>query len=379
MLKHCIENRFQYKFGGVSEGFSYTCTTRKTNDMLELMAFAKSDLQAAARGELERILASPGFIRNERLGRFLRFVVEKHLEGRDDEVKEYVIILRVFGLQSGSVPRQDISIVRTEASRLRARLSEYYLGDGKDDPLIIELPKGRYVPVLRQPVIRQEFAGASAGTKRPPRRIWLVCGIAFVFLPAGAAVFWRWQQRNAPISIAVLPLINLSQEPNSDYFADGLTGEVIRDLSIIDGLVDNSRTSSFAFKGQASERARGRKTTERRLYSRRRCPSGRRAPSDQRAASSSTRRSPALVRPLRRGFDRCFRDPRRDFPRDRQQPAFESRPRTKAVRDQHRSLRPLPSRCSPDPAWNRRLRCQHSDARGSYRRDSQACSTRNLP
>jgi len=60
------------------------------------MPLEESDLQAA-RSELERVLASPGFTRNERLGRFLRFVVEKHLEGRDDEIKEYVLAVEVFG------------------------------------------------------------------------------------------------------------------------------------------------------------------------------------------------------------------------------------------------------------------------------------------
>jgi TolB-like protein len=215
--------------------------------MLEGMPFAESALQVA-RSELERVLASPGFTRNERLGRFLRFVVEKHLEGRDDEIKEYVVAIEVFGRRPDHDPKQD-SIVRTEAGRLRARLSEYYLGDGKDDPVIIELPKGRYVPVLRQSVTTQEPTDPSTGRKHSWRRSWLVCGIACILLAAGTAVFWRLQHRNAPISIAVLPLINLSQEPNSDYFADGLTGEIIRDLSIINGLVVRSQTSSFAFKG----------------------------------------------------------------------------------------------------------------------------------
>jgi hypothetical protein len=34
--------------------------------------------------------------------------------------------------------------VRTETGRLRARQSEYYVGEGKDDALVIELPKGDY-------------------------------------------------------------------------------------------------------------------------------------------------------------------------------------------------------------------------------------------
>jgi TolB-like protein len=42
----------------------------------------------------------------------------------------------------------------------------------------------------------------------------------------------------------------LNQDPANDYFADGLTGEIIRNLSIIDGLAVRSETSSFTFKGK---------------------------------------------------------------------------------------------------------------------------------
>jgi serine/threonine-protein kinase len=63
--------------------------------------------------------------------------------------------------------------------------------------------------------------------------------------------FWSLRHRSAPISIAVLPLVNLSQEPSNDFFTDGLTDEIIRNLSILDGLAVRSQTSSFAFKGKA--------------------------------------------------------------------------------------------------------------------------------
>src|SRR5215471_8349134 len=102
----------------------------------------------AARRQLDKVLASPGFARNERLSRFLRFVVEQHLEGRDQELKESLIAIEVFGRPPGYDSRQD-PIVHTEASRLRARLSEYYLAQGKDDPVVIELPKGGYIPLVR--------------------------------------------------------------------------------------------------------------------------------------------------------------------------------------------------------------------------------------
>jgi TolB-like protein/Flp pilus assembly protein TadD len=48
--------------------------------------------------------------------------------------------------------------------------------------------------------------------------------------------------------IAVLPFKNLSSDPSNEYFADGLTDEIIRNLSVIDGLDVRSRTSSFTFK-----------------------------------------------------------------------------------------------------------------------------------
>jgi TolB-like protein len=202
----------------------------------------------AAREQLERILSSAGFSRNERLSRFLRFIVERHLEGRDSEIKESVIAIEVFGRKPDHDPKQD-SIVRTEAARLRARLAEYYADSGRDDCIVIELPKGGYVPVLRKlPVDSSRDAGGSpAGRVSPGRRLWLVLVLAALGM---GAIFWWWTtQARAPISIAVLPLKNLGPDSAGDYFADGLTDEIIRNLSIIDGMVVRSQTSSFAFKG----------------------------------------------------------------------------------------------------------------------------------
>jgi TolB-like protein/Flp pilus assembly protein TadD len=62
--------------------------------------------------------------------------------------------------------------------------------------------------------------------------------------------WWRFQYQSKPIPIAVLPLTNLSQDLANEYFADGLTDEIIHNLSIIDGLAVRSQTSSFVFKGK---------------------------------------------------------------------------------------------------------------------------------
>src|SRR5215469_16702693 len=95
--------------------------------------------------ELGRVLASPGFARNERLGRFLRFVVQAKLQGKLADLKETVIGVEVFDRAAGYDTRSD-AVVRMEAGKLRARLAEYYSGPGARDPVRIEIPKGAYVP-----------------------------------------------------------------------------------------------------------------------------------------------------------------------------------------------------------------------------------------
>src|SRR6266545_4836435 len=87
------------------------------------------------RSQLEKILASPEFLRNERLSRFLRFVVEQQLAGKAAELKESLVGIEVFGRTPGFDPRQD-SVVRTEAAKLRARLTQYYTGEGAWDSVV---------------------------------------------------------------------------------------------------------------------------------------------------------------------------------------------------------------------------------------------------
>lgn len=51
-------------------------------------------------------------------------------------------------------------------------------------------------------------------------------------------------------SIAVLPFVNLSTDPENEYFSDGITEEIINALTTIKGLQVTARTSSFAFKNR---------------------------------------------------------------------------------------------------------------------------------
>src|SRR5262249_52982411 len=89
------------------------------------------------------------FVRSERVSKLLRFLVERVLEDKQHELKESVIGVEVFGRKPDYDPKVD-STVRTEAARLRARLSKYYSTEGSQDSLLIELPKGGYVPGFQQ-------------------------------------------------------------------------------------------------------------------------------------------------------------------------------------------------------------------------------------
>jgi serine/threonine-protein kinase len=206
------------------------------------------------RGALARVLASPGFARNQRLSTFLGLLIERHLEGRDAELKESVLAVEVFGRKAGYDPRLD-AVVRTEAIRLRARLEKYYQEDGRGDPLAIELPKGGYRPIFRErfPVAEPQNASdpAMPVVREPPRRTgWWIAGVAAALVIALGTTWLFRQSTPHSVSIAVLPLENLSNDPGTDYFADGLTDEIIRNLSVIEGLTVRSRTSSFALKGK---------------------------------------------------------------------------------------------------------------------------------
>jgi hypothetical protein len=97
------------------------------------------------RAEVHALLQSGLFDRSPRLGTFFRYICERHLEGRADEIKEYSIAVEALGRSADFDPKKD-SIVRVEAHRLRRRLEEYYSGEGLDHPVSIVIPNGQYRP-----------------------------------------------------------------------------------------------------------------------------------------------------------------------------------------------------------------------------------------
>jgi len=95
------------------------------------------------RSQLERIIASKPFLNSNRSQRFLRYVVEGSLRDGADPLKEYAIAVEVFARDASYDPAIDAT-VRVEAGRLRTRLRDYYADEGRNDPVVIDVPKGGY-------------------------------------------------------------------------------------------------------------------------------------------------------------------------------------------------------------------------------------------
>jgi TolB-like protein/Tfp pilus assembly protein PilF len=241
-------------------------------------------------------LASPLFTRSERLSRFLRFIVERTLAGQADTLKEYVLAVEVYDKDQSYQPGAD-TLVRVEAGRLRNKLREYYESEGKGDPVRLELPKGSYVPVFRWPEPAGVLAGETPSAESVPaeslrpasppaqtteagspglelkgelaarrgawvrRRVgplpsWAMLGGAGLLVAILLVQISRWQEPSPPgrvqakvRRIAVLPLENLSGDPNQEYFTDGLTDDLITTLGQIKALNVISRRSVVRYKG----------------------------------------------------------------------------------------------------------------------------------
>jgi pimeloyl-ACP methyl ester carboxylesterase len=97
--------------------------------------------------ELDSIERSVVFSNAPRLMKLLRYLVAAQLSGHGGELNQTRIAIEVMERGADFDPYAD-SLVRVEAGRLRGKLREYYATEGQDDPVRIELPKGRYSPNL---------------------------------------------------------------------------------------------------------------------------------------------------------------------------------------------------------------------------------------
>lgn len=143
-----------------------------------------------------RIIDSGVLKASGQLDNFLRFVIERTLEGDGDRLKAYTIAVEALGRSASFDPNAD-ALVRITAGRLRKALAVYYAADGADDPLVVDLPRGSYVPTFTRRSPADDPPGetprvtvARLPTRRPASGTGAAAGI--VLLIAAVAGWSLW-------------------------------------------------------------------------------------------------------------------------------------------------------------------------------------------
>jgi adenylate cyclase len=150
--------------------------------------------------QLDRMLRHEEFHATDKMRDFLRFVVEETLAGNARLLKGFTIACEVFGRGKDFDAALD-PVVRIQAGRLRRAMERYYLTAGRRDPVLIEIPKGGYVPVFTAgPVHGSETGNRDAGEVASTEKSWPY--------------------------ILVLPFETLASDPQTAYLGTGLATEL---------------------------------------------------------------------------------------------------------------------------------------------------------
>jgi TolB-like protein len=241
------------------------------------------------RHHLDEVAASHAFAGSKRAQEFLRLIVEHALAGELDSLRERMIGVEMFHRPVDYDTAND-SVVRVKATEVRKKLAQYYLERNEPAEIHIEIPAGSYVPRFAfeplepasPPKPGQAFPPATespavgrwerpterpdGGTGSAPRRLSvephsssrLTLGLSLTLILVALACYGVFKGRGnafpmqTPIrSVAILPFENASGDPQQDYFADGMTQELIAELGQVSSLHVISKTSAMSYKGTA--------------------------------------------------------------------------------------------------------------------------------
>ena len=215
----------------------------KTTTSPELRAWESTD----PRWELVQRIASSQLLKSSsRLRDFLLYVGECAIRDAPEEATEQQIGIHVFGRAPGYNSSED-SIVRTHARLLRQKLTEYFAGEGATEQIVVEIPKGHYLPVFRTPESKapspklpgvipvhdaEPVPAAPVSTPRAPRvgpwRVITLGLIALALLSLVALELWR--KRSLPVTQA-----NSAMDTLWRPFLSGAPPLVIYSNALFDG------------------------------------------------------------------------------------------------------------------------------------------------
>jgi len=148
--------------------------------------------------QIEKICSSSEFCTKDSLCKFLSYVVSEYLAGRGEKLKGYSIGVDVFGRDEDFDPSQD-ALVRIHAGRLRRMLDLYYLKEGKDDQILIEIPKGGYTPIIS---LKQKIQTERKQATETQNLL------------------------SSEPKLAILPFVDLTPDNSMEYFTRGITEEL---------------------------------------------------------------------------------------------------------------------------------------------------------
>jgi hypothetical protein len=217
---------------------------------------------------VEKILRSDEFSGTEVLRNLLSFLTKHYLEKPGEVVKEYEVATAVLGRAEGFDPRVD-SAVRVHTGRLRAKLAEYYMSDGVDDPIVIEVPKGSYQISWRYRT--HDAARLSAATPAPAvpgltkPLVWnwkaFALGVATAAVLAGIAV-GGWiaaRPKRIPATVEAFwqPFFQSPQPPIIVFSNHRFTGSSATGLHYFREGIDSPAESNDTYSGTGTVMAVG--------------------------------------------------------------------------------------------------------------------------
>lgn len=170
--------------------------------------------EAELKVQLDRILQGEEFQRSPKITHFLKHIVTETLNGKKHYIKAHTIAINVFEKDENFDPQTD-PLVRVNAVRLRRMLRHFYSSEGKNDEVVIDVIKGSYVP--RFYYRKDSDVGSEEITE-------LVKGHSFP-------------------TIAVLSFKNLSEKLSDSNFADGVTYEIVSQLTKFKELIVIARST----------------------------------------------------------------------------------------------------------------------------------------
>ena len=156
--------------------------------------------------QIDRLVTSQTLHGSESLCKLLRYLATHAVEHPGVPVKEYQIATEVFGRPENFDPQVD-STIRVQAGRLRVKLTEYYAGEGAEDPVVVEMPKGQYLLTFHpRPAAAKNHDHGDAGRlvdESPARsRSWMIATLTMgaILVLAAVTIAWLLASRKASAS-----------------------------------------------------------------------------------------------------------------------------------------------------------------------------------